>query len=249
MTGPITASTICFDATGTLIETQHPVGETYHRIALDFGVDLPAWRLDDAFRRILRHAPARGLEGPSFEERCAHEVEWWFERIRQTFQATDSTVRFDDFPAFARTLFDFYARAEAWRPRPGVAALLARLRDRNARLFVVSNFDHRLPKILEALDLNQFFEEIVIPARAARAKPERALFEAVAAAVGQPLEALVYVGDDAPETLAAIAAHGLRVLDVRDIPDAEDPDSLCDRLVGAFGPAAAATLRAKTPRT
>lgn len=246
MTGSATTPTICFDATGTLIEAIQPVGETYHRFALEFGVDLPAWRLDDAFRRILRHAPVRGLEGTSFEERRAHEIQWWFERIRQTFQATDSTARFDDFRAFAQALFDFYAGAGAWRARPGMPALLAQLRDQGARLYVVSNFDHRLPQILEVLDLEKFFEEILIPSRAAYAKPDRALFEAVAAAAGQPLEALVYIGDDAPETLAAIAAHGLRVLDVR---DCGDPDSLADLLLGASGTAAAATLRPTMPRT
>jgi len=244
---PATATpTICFDATGTLIEATQPVGETYHRFALEFGVDLPAWRLDDAFRRILRHAPARGLEGASFEERCAHEVAWWFERIRQTFQATDSTVRFDDFEAFARALFDFYAGAEAWRARPGMPALLGRLRDHGRRLCVVSNFDHRLPKILEAIDLARFFEKIFIPSQTAHAKPERALFEAVGAAVGQPLETLLYVGDDAPETLAAIASHGLRVLDVADHGDRE---SLLDALLGASATPPAATLRRTLPGT
>ena len=240
MTGSIGTPTICFDATGTLIETRQTVGETYHRFALEFGVDLPAWRLDDAFRRILRHAPPRGLDGSSFEERCAREVEWWFERIRQTFQATDSTVRFDDFQSFARALFAHYAGADAWRARPGIPDLLVRLRDRGARLFVVSNFDHRLPQILEALDLKELFEDILIPARASHAKPDRALFETVGAAVGQPLEALCYVGDDAPETLGAIGAHGLRVLDVR---EAANPDSLFDRLLGASSTAPAATLR------
>ncbi len=245
MTRSETTPTICFDATGTLIETTQSVGETYRRFALEAGVDLPAWRLDDAFRRILRHAPARGLDGASFEERCAHEVDWWFERIRQTFQATDSTVRFDDFRAFAQALFDFYAGADAWRPRPGIPELLARLRDRGSRLFVVSNFDHRLPQILEAIDLKQFFDDILIPSRAARAKPDRALFEAVGTAVGLPLEALLYVGDDAPEILAEIAAHGLRVLDVR---EAGGPASLADLLLGASGAAPAATLQATTPR-
>lgn len=244
--GSVSATaTICFDATGTLIETRLPVGEVYRRVALDYGVDLPAWRLDDAFRRILRHAPVRGLEGASFEERCEHEVEWWLERVRQTFQATDSTVRFENFPAFARTLFDFYATAEAWRARPGIPALLARLREQEIAMAVVSNFDHRLPRILEALELAAFFDAIEIPARSGRAKPDRGPFEAVAAATGRPLEALVYVGDDAPETLAAIRAYGLRVVDVR---EAEDPAGLADRLLGASDTAAAATLPPRTPR-
>ena len=48
---------VLFDAVGTLIELREPVGETYARMARPFGVALPAWRVDDAFRRILKRAP------------------------------------------------------------------------------------------------------------------------------------------------------------------------------------------------
>ena len=171
-----TAPMVCLDATGTLIETTAPVGEVYARLAREHGVDLPAWRLDDAFRRVLRHAPTRGLAGATPAERRAGEVEWWFERVRQTFQATDSTVRFADFRGFAQALFDVYATAACWRARPGTHALLARLAARGVDLCVISNFDHRLPEILEALDLIHFFKSIEIPSRTGHAKPERAVF-------------------------------------------------------------------------
>ena len=90
---------------------------------------------------------------------------------------------------------------------------------------VVSNFDHRLPKILEALDIYSFFRLIVIPSDLGATKPERSVFERVSQAFGTPVESLFYVGDDAKEVLDAIAALGLRVFDVREIADLEDfPD-------------------------
>ena len=52
---------LCFDATGTLIEMTASVGEVYHQVAHTFGVDLPADQLDDAFRRVMRDAPPRGV--------------------------------------------------------------------------------------------------------------------------------------------------------------------------------------------
>ncbi len=208
---------ICFDATGTLIELKESVGEVYRRIALEHGIDLPAWRLEDASRRVLRRAPRRGVDGDSVAARRQCEVEWWTERIRETFQATDSTVCFDDFSAFAAALFDAYRGAELWRLRTGASEMLTTLRDRGWPLAVVSNFDHRLPKLIEELDISGFFELIVIPSESGSVKPERAVFEVVGKALGTALESLLYVGDDAPEILDAITGHGLRVFDVREI--------------------------------
>ena len=221
----MTPHPICFDATGTLIELSESVGDVYRRVALAHGVDLPAWRLEDAFQRILHRAPARGIEGNTVAARRQSEIDWWHERVRETFQATDSTVRFADFPAFAGALFDAYRGAEAWRLRAGASEMLAALRDREWPMAVVSNFDHRLPKILEALDISAFFKLIAIPSDSGSAKPERAVFEYVGQAFGTPVERLLYVGDDTKEVLDAIAALGLRVFDIREIADLEDfPD-------------------------
>jgi putative hydrolase of the HAD superfamily len=217
----VTPPAICFDATGTLIELAEGVGDVYHRIAIEHGVDLPAWRLEDAFLRVLRSAPPRGLDGDTIDARRQSEVEWWFERIRQTFQATDSTARFDDFPTFAAALFDVYRSPDAWRRRAGISETLAALRDRGSPLVVVSNFDHRLPNILEGLDLSRFFMHIGMPSLDGSVKPDRAVFELAAAKLERPVEELVYVGDDSPEVLQAIAALGLRVFDVREMDDLE----------------------------
>jgi putative hydrolase of the HAD superfamily len=210
---------ICFDATGTLIELNESVGEVYRRVALEHGIDLPAWRLDDASRRVLRRAPVRGVDGDTVAARRQCEVDWWFERIRETFQATDSTARFDDFPDFATALFDAYRRVDVWRLRTGASEMLTTLRDRGWPLAVISNFDHRLPKIMEDLDISTFFDIVVIPSESGSAKPERAVFEVVGEALKTPVESLLYVGDDATEVLDAIAGHGLSVFDVRKIGD------------------------------
>ena len=224
-----TANPLCFDATGTLIETAEPVGEVYHRVALEHGVDLPAWRIDDAFRRVLRNAPPRGLGGETPEERRESEIEWWFERIRQTFQATDSTARFDDFRAFAAALFEAYRSPNAWRPRPGAVAVLRTFEARGHPMGVISNFDHRLPDILKSLDIHRFFRVILLPFQTGSTKPDRALFEMAARALSGPLEQLTYIGDDDRTILGAIAGHGVQVIDVREIEGLEALPNLIAR--------------------
>ena len=226
---------VAFDATGTLMEATEGVGDVYARVAHAHGVDLPAWRLDDGFRRILRHAGPRGLDGEDEAARREGEVEWWFEIVRQTFQATDSTARFADFRAFARAVFDAYRAPGAWRLRPGIADLLAELRGRGTPMAVVSNFDHRLPEILEHLAIHSFFRSIEIPSRHGTLKPDRALFDAAAAALGVDAEALVYVGDDPADRLHAIDALDVAVVDVHALDEAA---LLRKAVVGALeGPA------------
>ena len=218
----MTIRAVCFDATGTLIELRESVGTVYSRAAREVGIALPAWRLDDAFARVLRRAPPLALasaSGTTRDEREAAELAWWSERVRQTFQATDSTVQFADPKGFARSLFERFRSADAWQPRLGVSALLSRLRTEGLRLAVASHFDHRLPELLEALDLKVFFDRIAIPIDGLGIKPDRALFEALADTFEARLDELAYVGDDAPEVLAAIVGLGLRVFDVRDWPE------------------------------
>lgn len=224
---------VVFDATGTLFETTEPVGDVYARVARAHGVDLPAWRLDDGFRRILRHAGPRGLEGEDETARRKSEVAWWFEIIRQTFQATDSTARFADFGAFARALFEAYRAPGTWQLRPGIAQLLTKLQARSIPMGVVSNFDHRLPDILELLEIMDFFETVETPARRGCAKPDPAILEAAAQGLGVGLPALVYVGDDPKEDLAAIRALGVAVVDVR---AAASPDELETAVLSALAP-------------
>ena len=205
---------LCLDATGTLIEASQSVGEVYRQVALDFGVELPAERLDAAFRRVLRRAPARASDANTPEERRQAEVEWWTERIHETFEAADSSVHFDDFGAFAAALFESYREPGRWRPRAEVVATLRELARQGFSMLVVSNFDHRLPKILQDIEITGFFEAILIPAQFGWRKPDRRLFELAAERLASSLENLVYVGDDAPAVLEAIGAQGVRVIDV-----------------------------------
>ena len=209
---------LCFDATGTLIELTASVGEVYAEVAREHGIELPAWRLDDAFRRVMRHPlPNTPVSPAPIDDAGQRQADrdLWSERIRQTFQATDSTVRFEDFGAFAETLFETFREARRWRSRPGVALTLARLHAEGDAMAVVSNFDHRLPDILEGLELTHYFESIEIPSPTARPKPARDLFERARTRLRRPLEELLYVGDDDPSVLEAIAAHGIRTVDVR----------------------------------
>jgi putative hydrolase of the HAD superfamily len=204
------------------------VGETYARAAGRHGVRLPAWRVEDAFQRVLRSAPARVFPGAAPVEVARLERAAWRAIVRDTFRAADQSARFpapDSFDACFAELWDHYASPEAWRPREGAGDALAALERRGLALGVVSNLDQRLPGILAGLGLARHLRAIVLPARAGAAKPDPRIFAHALAELGVGAGETLFVGDDSARDLAGARAAGLLACDVarlaslRELPD------------------------------
>jgi putative hydrolase of the HAD superfamily len=221
------ARAILFDAAGTLIELVHPVGERYAAVAEAHGVSLPAWRLQDAFSRVLRGMPPMCFPDASPSGIADLERAWWRDLVRRTFLAADSTVRFDDFDAFFEQLWREFAAPSSWRPRPGVPGVLDALRAAGASLGIVSNFDHRLPPILEAHGLLGRMGCIVLPGTHRIAKPDPRVFEPALEQLGVVADDAVYVGDQPAVDGAAATAAGLGFVDASQIGSL---DELTDRI-------------------
>lgn len=205
---------VLFDAAGTLIELREPVGATYARFAREHDVALPAWRVDDAFRRIFRGAPPMVFPEAEPAQRARLERDWWRRLVRDTFRAADQTAAFADFDAFFERLWLHFAGDAAWARRPGAGALLGELRARGLATAVVSNFDQRLPGLLQALELRTALDALVLPADVGAAKPDQRIFQAALSRVGVPAERALYVGDQPEQDLAGARAAGLRAVDV-----------------------------------
>ncbi len=208
---------VLFDAAGTLIRTAEPVGEVYARAFAAQGVELPAWRIEDAFRRVLRRAdPCVFPEAPD-EEVPELERRWWWWRVRETLRATDSQAQVRDFDAVFAELWSHFARPDSWVALDGAEAVLDALGARGLGLALVSNFDARLDRILEGLGLAAKLQAVVRPAHARAAKPDARIFRAALERLGVVAEEAVHVGDDPDEDLAGARAAGLGVIDVREL--------------------------------
>jgi putative hydrolase of the HAD superfamily len=218
---------VLFDAAGTLIELREPVGETYARFARDHGVDLPAWRIDDAFRRIFAQAPPLVFPGADGDALADHERGWWRDVVRSTFLATDSTARFDDFDAFFDALYSEFSRPGCWHTRPGCESMLEALRRRGLGLGVVSNFDRRLHGLLVGLGLSERIDAVVLPSDAGAQKPAAAIFELALARLGVAAAATVFVGDSDAEDIRGARSAGMRAVDVGSLAKLDEfPDRL-----------------------
>ncbi|MGI9591264.1 MAG: HAD-IA family hydrolase [Myxococcota bacterium] len=204
---------VLFDAVGTLIELREPVGETYARAAAEQGVEICPWRMGDAFRRII--ASAGPLVFPDAEpiELPALERGWWRQVVRSTFLAADSARRVPDFDACFEGLWRHFGSPAAWRLRDGAAEVLSRLRESGLRTGIVSNFDGRLPALLQGLGLAALVDAVVLPSDAGAAKPDARIFQLALRRVGAAPSEAIFVGDDAEHDLEGAREAGLKAVD------------------------------------
>jgi putative hydrolase of the HAD superfamily len=95
---------------------------------------------------------------------------------------------------------------------------------------VVSNFDHRLPHILEHLEIVEYFEFVMLPAEAGAAKPDRRIFDAALEVLGDVSGHVVYVGDRAVEDVAGARGAGLVPIQVGSLATLEELPTRIDAL-------------------
>ncbi len=210
---------VLFDAAGTLIRLREPVGATYARLARRFGVRVDPAHLAAAFAAVFRRMPAMVFPGESAAAVAAHERGWWHAMVAAVFRSAAPAAHFADFEAFFDALFRLYQDPSAWLAVPHAHAVLTALRQRGLRVGMVSNFDHRLPALLDGLGLAPLLEVVVRPADAGAVKPDARIFAvALARLAVLPAQAL-YVGDDAEHDIAGARAAGLRALDMADLED------------------------------
>lgn len=205
---------VLFDAVGTLIHLREPVGATYARYAAECGVQVSAGALQSAFAGLLRGMPPMVFPGRTAADVRAEERGWWRTLVRSVFEAAGVATPFPNFEHCFERLFVHFSGADAWRAATGAGDLLRALRGRGLRTGMVSNFDHRLPALLDALDLAALLDAIVLPADAGAAKPDARIFAIALARLEVRADEAVYVGDDARDDIAGAQGAGLRAVDV-----------------------------------
>jgi putative hydrolase of the HAD superfamily len=216
-----TVRAVSFDAAGTLMRPAEPVGVTYARHAARFGATFDSGALEAGFRRAFASQPPLAFATAAPGGLRAREYGWWRDLVRTT---VDGLGGLPDFERYFAQLYAHYARGAAWQVYPDVRVTLTRLRRRGLKLGVLSNFDSRLTRILEELDLSAQFDHVVYSTAAGAAKPDERIFAHIRSRFGLEPGAILHIGDDRAVDYEGARAAGFRArwLDRRDTgaPDA-----------------------------
>lgn len=101
----------------------------------------------------------------------------------------------EDAEVIAMRVYDAFGDAARWRAFGDVAPAMARLRARGVRVGILSNWDRRLPRLLEGVGLTPLIDTIVTSAEVGLHKPDPRIFELACRRLGvEPADA-AHVGD------------------------------------------------------
>ena len=179
---------VYFDAGGTLLHPHPSVGEIYSLVLERWGVRTPAGMLEPAFRAAWKRMTHQVKDFISEET----EKRWWKTLVRETLKDSGMPA---DFEPFFEDLYLTFASPECWKLFDGAAECLRTLKAAGYRVGILSNWDHRLRRILEGTSLLPELDEVVISSEVGSEKPSLEIFQEGARRWGLRPEELLYVGD------------------------------------------------------
>jgi putative hydrolase of the HAD superfamily len=190
---------VTFDAGGTLLEPWPSVGAIYAAVAREFGYPgLSPDNMNSAFAAAWKT-----------KQQFDYSLPAWLSLVEDVFaQIVSGPLN----PEFFTALYQRFARADAWRIYDDVPATLQTLRNRGYRLAVISNWDDRLRKLLSGLQLDHFFEAIVLSVDAGATKPSPQIFERALAAFDLPAGSVLHIGDSVEEDVIGARDSGMMPL-------------------------------------
>ena len=212
MRGPQSPKAVFFDAAGTLIRLKEPVGITYGRQARAFGLREPfseelCQRIDRSFRPVFSRYEPLVFHEPDRLQIGKLERDWWRRVVKETFQ---DVAEISDFGGFFDSIYNLYSTAEAWALEPGCSEVLEELQGRSVRVAVVSNFDSRLPGLLEVLGIAHLLSEVVFSSGAGFAKPDPGIFHLALDRLSLRPGDCCHVGDDPEDDWQGAVGAGIR---------------------------------------
>ena len=201
---------IFFDAVGTLFDVKGSVGEVYSTIARLAGVNVSPESLEQAFRASFKSSSPLAFPEVDLEKIPQLEFKWWEAIGQSTFAQVGVLEQFQDFSAFFKQLYSHFATAEPWYIYPDTLPALKSWQLRGVELGIISNFDSRLHRVLEELELKQFFTTISIASTTGAAKPDQLIFRTALAKHRCSSKLAWHVGDSWQEDYQGAKAVGMK---------------------------------------
>lgn len=197
---------IFFDVGETLIRPRKPFGDFLREIADETGIDV----LEPAFTGLAGHIDGRVVErtlrGLPFTFPPEASQQFWFETYNGflgQFLAPLDTDR------LTHRLLDLLSSPEGYELYPDTRVTLDRLRRRDYRLGVISNWEAWLPTLLAALEITDAFDHVVLSGTCGFEKPDGRIFDEALRVSGYRPADVIYVGDRPAHDVEPALALGI----------------------------------------
>lgn len=214
---------ISFDINGTLIHSPR-LGEVYSQTLGRHGIEVTPQRAYEVVRNVWQEFSCLRRPGEDlFSSHPEGSKGFWYQFTERVCEHLDSPPP----SPFAKSeLFQRFAGPEPWDVYREVPETLKALQQKGARMVVISNWDDRLPALLKALGLADFFETIVFSAGVGVEKPFPGIFQSALEALDLPAEQVVHIGDRIREDVEGARGVGMQSIHLTRGSDSGDLQDL-----------------------
>ena len=211
MSLPPPLSAVFLDVGGTILRPSISVGSAYSS-ALEFtGVTLDPEDLDCAFMKEFnnRKQVARTSRGTAYGSTHEEAKTFW----HSVFMATlPSEVKAHPQVGKAfEEVYRYFGEGQAWALFPDTMPFLEELRRHQVPVIIVSNWDARLPQLLDALGITPWVQRVIGSFQVGSEKPAPEIFVAALESLKVPasFQQVLHVGDNDAEDGEGARALGI----------------------------------------
>jgi len=207
-------SVVFFDLVGTLITPRDPVGVQYSLVARRYGAEVDARDMEAAFHQAMRRTPGGTPSGDSLAATAAAERLWWEKLVRGVVAScgADELERPGVFDTYFGELYERFTTANAWALYDDAFPVLDELAARGISTGLITNYDTRVYRVLDALGLASRLNSVTIPANAGASKPDGRIFAHALDQAGIAPGDALHVGDSLGDDYQGAMAAGVNAL-------------------------------------
>ena len=212
---------VTFDIGGTLLFSDPSPAEIYATHLSRHGRAVRPEEVGPVFAEAWAQMQSRTAPGSDrYSSVAGGERAWWGAFVREVL------IRLDHDAPWENLLDDLYrafSEDSVWRTYPHARATLDGLAKRGVKMAVISNWDRRLPKMLDALELTDLFEVVTVSSIIGVEKPAPEIFQRTLRELVVASDRTLHVGDSPLEdyTGAENAGLGAALVDRRGLFDGQ----------------------------
>ena len=215
---------VFFDLGGTLVDMNVPREDLWSMVLSRHGADVDKGRLSGALRKADRDLDEAFARIQGMDERPFWKA--YDDAVLADLGAEVDSERFraDLSEAFGKVVPD----EEVWTDYPDAKPLLERLGERDIKVGLISNATDLARRVLKRLDMERYFDPIVISSEIGHRKPEREIFDRALDRAGVAPSRAIYIGDKLAVDVVGASRAGLNavLIDRGEI----FPDAQCVRI-------------------
>ena len=202
---PIT--TITFDAGNTLLFCEPTPAEIYSEVLSRHGRAVTADEVKPVFADAWVELQARTPPGiDRYNSQPGGEKQWWGAFLREVLARLEHDA---EWRPLLDELYAAFSNPAVWKVYPETHVTLEALHGRGLELAVISNWDRRLPEILDGLGLTDWFRTVTVSAIEMVEKPAAGIFLRTLERLGVGPGETLHIGDSPLEDYDGATAVGM----------------------------------------